>query len=387
MKRIFYFLALLTCNSIAFATAPAGYYDAADNTNTNTLRLALRDIISSGYTSISYGDLWNAYATTDVNPSTGMIWDMYSGCSFTLYSDQCGTYSSECDCYNREHTTPKSWFGDASPMYSDLFNVYPTDGKVNGMRSNYPYGEVGSASYVSGNGSKVGSSDFSGYSGTVFEPMDEYKGDLARTVMYMATRYASNLSSWVSGYSGSTDVEVVFNGTSGLTAYAINLLLSWSRMDPVSAKETARNDAVYAIQKNRNPFVDYPGLEEYIWGNKTSELFSVSGIPSPGGEDQPVITTGRVVDNGTTLSFGIVGDSSQKALRVKTQDITGDLTVQVTGDGFSVPVSVISAANAEAGYDLTVTFAPGVAGDYTGVLTISGGGLPVDFVVTLSGSK
>jgi len=369
-----------------WAAIPEGYYDNADAKNTNNLRQALKTIISENFSSISYDNLWTAYATTDINSSTGKIWDMYSDCSFTLDSAQCGTYQLECDCYNREHTTPRSWFGGAvAPMNTDLFNVYPTDGKVNGMRDSYPYGEVGSVSYTSYNGSKLGTSDFIGYSGDVFEPVDEYKGDLARTVMYMSIRYADNLMGWISSYSNTTDVDVVFNSDNGLTPYAINLFLSWSRMDPVSAKETARNDAVYGIQANRNPFIDYPGLEEYIWGNKAGELFYVNEPPPL---NTPIITVaGKVINNGQTVSFGTVSAVNQKSYTVKTAGVTGDLSVVVSGEMFAVSTGTILQSQAENGYVIIITFNPTNSGNHTGNVTISGGGLMPAFVLNLSGSK
>jgi len=370
-----------------WAAIPEGYYDNADAKNTNNLRTALSAIISANHNVLSYTPgLWDAYATTDINPSTGKIWDMYSNCSFTFSNNQCGTYSAECDCYNREHTTPASWFSDASPMYTDLFNVYPTDGWVNSVRSNFPYGEVGLADDTSVNGSKRGNSDFPGYSGIVFEPVDEYKGDFARTVMYMTARYASNLATWISANSTDTEVEIVYDSTNGLTPYAINLFLSWSRMDPVSAKETARNDAVYGIQANRNPFIDYPGLEEYIWGNKTGELFYVNEPPPP--VNTPVITaTGKVVNNGQTVSFGTVSGAIQKSYTVKTAGVTGDLSVAVSGEMFAVSTTTILQSQAENGYIITITYNPTTSGNHTGNVTISGGGLMPAFVLNLSGSK
>jgi len=211
------------------AAIPAGYYSSAEGKNTEALRSALQTILSNGTTDVGYGGLWTAYAITDLN-SSGKIWDMYSNCSFTYSTAQCGTYSSECNCYNREHTSPESWFAEASPMVSDLFNVYPTDGKVNGERSNYPYGEVSTATYTSDNGSKLGESGFTGYNGVVFEPIDEYKGDFARTYFYMATRYADVCQSWSSG------AEVVYGSNLGFTSYAMNLFLKWSRDDTVSSK-------------------------------------------------------------------------------------------------------------------------------------------------------
>lgn len=262
-----------------FSAIPSGYYTAAVGKSDAALRTALQTIISNGHSVTSYAGLWTAYGTTDLN-SSGKIWDIYSNCTFTYSTNQCGNYSKECDCYNREHTTPQSWFNSASPMVSDLFNVYPTDGKVNGERSNYPYGEVGSASYTSGNGSKLGSSSMSEYSGTVFEPIDEFKGDLARTYMYMATRYAGQCESW-----GSEGTAVYSSSNLGFTPYSVALFLKWSRQDPVSAKEIARNDASQAVQKNRNPFIDHPELAEYIWGVHKGQAWSLSA-----GVDEVAIT-------------------------------------------------------------------------------------------------
>jgi endonuclease I len=389
MRRFFTlgFLLILFFTVRVLAAVPTGYYDAADAKNTNQLRLALKEITTQGFSGVSYTGLWTAYADTDINPATGKIWDMYSDCSFTLSTSQCGNYSSECDCYNREHTTPASWFSDASPMYSDLFNVYPTDGKVNGIRGNLPYGEVGSPDYTSYNGSKRGSSDFPGYSGTVFEPIDEYKGDFARTVLYMATRYADNISTWISSNSGSTEVEVVYHATNGLTPYAIDLFLTWSRNDPVSQKEINRNEAVYLKQNNRNPFIDFPGLEEYIWGNKTSELFYVNQEPEPPVNQPEIILTGKIVNTGQTIDFGTVGNAVQKSFRIKTNSIQGDLTVSVTGSMYTVSTNTILQASAENGYNLTITFNPTVSGDHTGKVTISGGGLPSAFEFNLIGRK
>lgn len=180
--------------------------------------------------------------------------------------DHGGNYSKEGDMFNREHSIPQSWFNKKSPMRSDLFHVYPTDGYVNNKRSNYPFGEVSNATYTSKNGSKVGHSSFDGYSGIVFEPIDEYKGDFARTYFYMATRYKSQVGTWGSG------ANVVFKGTYPyLTDYALNLFTKWSHEDPVSEKETNRNDAVYGIQHNRNPYIDHPEYVDIVFPNKYAD--------------------------------------------------------------------------------------------------------------------
>ena len=241
------------------------YYSSVNTTSGQTLINSLRTTISNGAVDVGYDGVWSAYYTTDIKPgTTKTIWDMYSNHNYTVGSDQAGNYSKEGDKYNREHSVPKSWFGEARPMHNDLFHVYPTDGYVNGRRSNYPFGEVSNPSYTSGNGSKLGSSSFPGYSGTVFEPIDEYKGDFARTYFYMATRYNSEGKNTFSSAEGPS----VFKGSYPyLTTYAVNLFTKWHLEDPVSEKEINRNDAVYKIQKNRNPYIDHPEYVNVIWGD------------------------------------------------------------------------------------------------------------------------
>ena len=253
---------------------PEGYYEAAYGKSGFALKSELSSIITKNHSVVSYNGLWDAFKSTDAR-SNGKVWDMYSDCDFTFGSDQCGNYTNECDCYNREHSFPKSWFNDASPMYSDLFHLYPTDGKVNGMRGNNPFGEVSSPTYTSKNGGKLGKNTTSGYSGTVFEPVDEYKGDFARSYFYMVTRYENQVGNWKS------DMLESGNKTRAFKQWAVDLLLRWHREDPVSDKEIKRNDAVYAKQHNRNPFIDYPELVEKIWGN--------DGTPFKGNDPQPEV--------------------------------------------------------------------------------------------------
>ena len=255
-------------NAAYTGTYSGSYYNGITGTQGMTLKDQLTDLID-GHTVVSYDGLYELYKTSDVRPEDGTIFDMYADWHFSTGST-CGNYSNPGDCYNREHSVPKSWFGNASPMYSDAFHLYPTDGKVNGMRSNYAFGEVGTASWsytFKGNiqgVSKKGNSSFPGYSGVVFEPADVYKGDFARTYFYFATRYKDKMSSM------SGDGTVHFTGSTtycNLTEYSKNLFLKWHRNDPVSIKEVNRNNAVYAKQKNRNPFIDHPEYAEAIWGD------------------------------------------------------------------------------------------------------------------------
>ncbi len=272
---------LLTTGS---AQIPPGYYDPAAGLNGTALRAALHDIID-GHTQVSYDDLYTYFEQTD-KKTDNTVWDMYSDIPegtppYTyqfITADLCGNYTQEGDCFNREHSWPKSWFGgEVYPMYSDLFQLYPTDGFVNNKRGNYPYGPVGSTSWTSANGSKVGSCSWPGYSGTVFEPRDEYKGDFARTYFYMEVRYWSEDSGWPGS-----------DMTSGsqLLPWAQSMMLAWDAADPVSAKETGRNNAVYQVQHNRNPFIDHPEYAQLIWGpasvqSPVSEQFFLSIYPNP----------------------------------------------------------------------------------------------------------
>lgn len=250
-----------TAATSAFGQPPPGYYDPAMGLSGAALKAALHDIISP-HTVHSYGQLWNDFESTDDRDDNGKVWDIYSDIPggsppylFTFGSDQCGSYDSEDDCYNREHTVPQSWFNSEAPMVSDLFHVYPTDGWVNNKRGDLPYGEVGSPDWTSLNGSTVGYCTAEGYPYTVFEPIDAFKGDLARTYFYMMTRYMDVAGNWSS--------DMFSNGD--LAPWVQNMLLQWNVDDPVSQKEIDRNNAVYAIQDNRNPYIDHPEWPHAIW--------------------------------------------------------------------------------------------------------------------------
>ena len=263
-------------------TAPAiAYYKNADGKKGEALKTAMCGIVYNR-TEQDYDDLWTAFKTTDVR-SDGKIWDMYSNA--TDY-DPNGSHanSAEGSGFNREHSFPKSWFGgEIMPMFTDLHHLYPVDGNINTRRSNNPYGETNGENYMSANGfSKLGACTYPGYTGKVFEPADEYKGDFARTYFYMVTCYEEKLHDWYTTYTN-TEVTVVLDGNAypGFSEWQLNMLMEWAENDPVSEKEINRNNAVYAIQHNRNPFIDYPGLEEYIWGSMTTTAFSYDNYVQP----------------------------------------------------------------------------------------------------------
>lgn len=264
-----------TCIAWAIPTSPSNYYSTATGRGA-TLKTNLYTKIL-GHTAQTYGSgscsgcVWSAFSSTD-KQLNGKVWDIYSArfdtsspYEYTLSTDQCGTYAVEGDCYNREHTFPQSWFASGPPMQSDLFHVFASDGKVNGERSNYPFGNVTSVTYTSRYGGKRGTGTTnSGYTGIVFEPIDEYKGDIARAQLYMATRYENVISGWQSN--GNANDVLAGNSFPAYDSWYIDLLISWHNLDPVSDKEIKRNNAIFALQGNRNPFIDSPHFVQRIWG-------------------------------------------------------------------------------------------------------------------------
>ena len=255
----------------------AAYYADAAGLSGYSLKTALHNIIKN-HSAQGYSALWTFFSVHELDnyyEQDGAILDIYSerpaGNDPYVYAatvNQCGSYDSEADCYNREHSFPRSWFGGAvEPMNSDVHHIFATDGFVNAKRSSYPYGKVATASYTSANGSKLGSAlSSTGYNGTVFEPIDEFKGDIARAYFYMATRYQDQLAGW---QNNSTEADAALNGSTNqvFASWLLQLLKQWHAQDPVSQKERDRNDAAYQYQGNRNPFVDYPQFVNAIWGN------------------------------------------------------------------------------------------------------------------------
>jgi endonuclease I/chitodextrinase len=327
MKQKLLILALLF-SVFSFAQIPAGYYNTATGTG-YTLKTQLYNIIK-GHTDKGYAGLWTTYATSDRDnqyENDNTIIDMYSEnptgadpYNYTYSTSQCGTYSVEGNCYNREHIIPQSVFNSSAPMVSDAHFITPTDGKVNGQRSNYPHGTVATATWTSLNGSKLGSSSVSGYTGTVFEPINEFKGDIARMYFYFATRYENTVASYP---------FAMFNGTSNqvFTTAFLNMLLTWNTQDPVSAREIARNNAIYAQQNNRNPYIDHPEYVQAIW-NPTAD----SQAPTAPASLAVTATTTSTVSlswAASTDNIGVTGYNVYMNGALKTT-VTG-LTTSITG--------------------------------------------------------
>jgi endonuclease I len=312
-------------STVAYAQIPAGYYDLAAGKSGDVLRAALRDITTAGHVKIPYTsssfDIWDAYAVTDVRlaPNNTIVWDMYSDIpngspayTYTIYTSQCGSAPSEGSCYSREHCMPNSWWGGidnaANPQYSDLHHLFPADQFVNNKKSNYIVAATSAPIWTSTNGSKLGPCTVPGYTGTVFEPINEYKGDFARAYLYLAARYMDQLSTWVTTYPN-YDSKYIINATGGnYKQWYIDMLIAWNNSDPVSQKEIDRNNNIYyhTPQHNRNPFIDHPEYVCLVWNCTSSPVITNSvNIPSFPTYADAVAVTANVTDNGSVASVNL----------------------------------------------------------------------------------
>ncbi len=260
------------------------YYESLDGLSGQALFDAIHLVAKKGYKSLSYDGLWTAYCAIDVDAS-GYVIDFYNDASQFVCggSAQGANASGVGQGYNREHSIPKSWFGgstSANTPGTDLFHLVPTDVYTNSQRSNLAYGEVSSASWTSPTGGgKVGTAmtiDGQTCSSKVFEPMDKYKGDLARGYLGAMLRWAGDYQTFTEDDGAKIFTTTYTDGNYGLTAYGKALLLKWCAQDPVSQKEIDRNDGIQEQQGNRNPFIDYPELIDYLWGAKAGQTFTIS---------------------------------------------------------------------------------------------------------------
>lgn len=370
MKKI-YLLAMPFIALALHAQIPTGYYDGTTGLTGAALKTKLSEIISNGHRDNGYDGLWTAYKTTDTDKTyenDGTILDMYSEnpfgkdpYNFMPGSKQCGNYSSEGDCYNREHVVPQSLFGKKAPMVTDVHHIRATDGKVNGMRSNYPYGKVGSASFISRNGSKLGSSASSGFSGTVFEPIDEFKGDIARMILYFVTRYESNLSTF------STENGMLSGARyPGIQKWELDVLLNWAALDPVSAAEVNRNDAAYKYQGNRNPYIDHPEYVSLVFGNTSV----VQDLVAPSVPGSPALTA--AASTSLTITWGASTDNTgvstylvyvNGTLAATTTATTATLSGLAPSTAYNITVSSRDAANNESAKSGVLTASTTAAAD------------------------
>jgi len=285
MKKIFFLLNVCLFSTGMMHAEDCAYEDL-EGQKSDALLASLHNMIVD-HTVLSYSEVRGDKSRVDIRED-GTIWDMYSDCTF-YPSSYCGsgTDYEACDCYNREHGLPKSWWGGSNtePMYTDLHHIFPTDFEANSQRGAWAYGEVTRTPVWNNSiGSKVGYGTF-GSSGNnyVFEPADEYKGDIARVYFYMVTCYNDkNFTQGGKGY----QMFTYSGGKAAFTDKALSLLLKWHRQDPVSEKELTRDAKINAKQHNTNPYVHEPALIEFIWGNKKGQAYAcpvneaVENVPS-----------------------------------------------------------------------------------------------------------
>ena len=380
------------CGSIfsLLADMPRDYYpNSLEGKNGAELKTELHNLLKN-HTRLPYGSrdynqiacTWTVFKKSDVRPN-GKVWDMYSNNSYN-FSNGAGATKG----MNIEHSVPKSWWGDAydetaTPLTRfkydgsyDLHHLTPSDAAANTAKSNYPLGEVGSPLFDNGV-TKVGTGQANGRATNLFEPADEYKGDFARMYLYFVTCYQD--------YSWKSSALSMFaqNSYPTLNAYGQSLLLKWHRQDPVSQKEIDRNNAVYSFQGNRNPFIDYPNMVEYIWGDSTNYEFSFSGQST----SAPSISISN-----DKIEFGYIGTetSKDKEIYIKGKNLTTDITAKLlnndSGD-FSLGMSNLPAHELNTtGINLAITFSPRSIGTRNVTLRLSSDELSAPVDITISGT-
>lgn len=326
MKHVY--LMFLCLSSMGFSQIPATYYDSAAGLSGFALKTELHNIISNGHIDQGYSSLFTGYIAT--HSDNTVVTGFENDNSILLYytenpngadpytythesTNQCGSFTAEGDCYNHESLVPQSAFGSGFPMKNDIHHITPSDGFINDKRGDLPFGIVGTANWTSLNGSKRGNSVVPGYTGSVFEPIDEFKGDIARAILYFVTRYENT----VDGYTSFP----MFNGTKNkaLSSWAISMLLDWhNNIDPVDQRDIDRNNASYIYQGNANPFIDHPEYANMIW---------IDTVPPT---DPTNLTTSNPTDNSIDLSWTASTDDSSVVYDVYINSVIAYSTANIT---------------------------------------------------------
>ncbi len=374
MRKTHYLILFITlfCSAFSWAQAdiPTGYYYYARGKNKAELKTTLSEISSPLFV-LRYGSgdggTWEGFYQTD-RINDNQVMDMYSEVvrHFNGHNSVQGI--------DIEHSFPKSWWGGhVNVAYRDLHHLYPSDSRTNSAKNNFPLGEITSGITYYNLLSTIGKNSFgTAYSGTAFEPHDEYKGDFARAYMYVATIHEDLFPLWNSPMLNNELYPA-------WKSWAVDLLLKWHRQDPVSEKEIVRNEVVYGIQGNRNPFIDHPELAEYIWGNRMNENF-----------DYPLETEAFLLSPGRAdkINMGVVYQLVEKtsAFKVHGVNITDDLNLSLSSGGasFSLMDHAISAAEANQGKVVELKVTPQSSGVFRDTIVISGGGLEASKLVPVS---
>jgi len=268
------FLILLSATALSLQVSgeiPAGYYSALEGKSGDELKAAVKQATTpASVKRVDYGEktTWPAFLKTDARTidDNGLIW-------WDMYSNNIVRVSSGHDGMNIEHSVANSWFGGSKgepDAYADLFHLNPSNEAANNQKSSLPLGIVAKTSWTNGlvkTGAPAPGN--AGGASKVFEPADEYKGDFARAFFYIFTRY--DRAPW------KTDQNMysVANGSAVMEKWVSDMLLEWAKNDPVDSKELNRNEEIYKLQKNRNPFIDHPDLADYLWGSLKGTAYHV----------------------------------------------------------------------------------------------------------------
>ena len=369
---------LLLCSATAFAYSRATYYASANGKKQKELKTALYKIVGNP-TVKSYGSLWTWYYDTD-RLSDNQVVDRYSN-EKRYFSGKNGDAVSGM---NKEHGIAQSWWGGGTTgIGADLQHVMPSDATANSKKGNFGMGIVTSQSWTNGS-IKVGKGN-AGNNGTVnmWEPADKWKGDFARAYFYIVTAYEEKSLVQTEG------ANTMQNNTyPKLQPWAYELYMKWSREDPVDDMERKRNEAVYGIQDNRNPFIDFEGLEQYIWGTHQNVAFSASNYVNPYGGDTPALQT-------PTASFALtsktleVGDTYQQKLTTNSNGAVSYVSSNPDVATVNVRTGLVTALSAgattiTATVDATSTYLSAEA-TYTIVVTQSGVGPTPEPQPTMAG--
>jgi len=335
-KNLLHIVILLIANTV-FAQAPAGYYNTAEGKKGDELKSALYNIIKGHkqyyYTESKKTDVWDILKESDrdpANPSNVIL--LYTGLS--VNADQ--EYNNG-NGWTREHVWAKIHgnFGTEPGAGTDAHHLRPCSDKMNSERSSRWFAECSSPVYY--NGSATGC--YMGTSEWTWEPRAEVKGDVARMIFYMATRYE--------GENGEPDLEIVDylpseNNTTAPVFAKLSDLLVWNLSDPVDDFEMNRNNVIYSYQKNRNPFIDHPEYANLIWGENS---------------DMPMFTSNPETDARVGLPFiydvsAYIADSSQ--LTFNLEQSPEWLSMTDYGDGTALLAGVPD-ANASGSYIVSLT--------------------------------
>ena len=348
MKKQILFLSI-SLYSI-FILAQESYYD---DVNLNLTGISLKEalatkIITTHTNNLSYTPgIWNAVMVTDMNPIDNsevlLIYGFENGSDSNSTNDRERNINDNCtsnSCvglWNREHVYPTSLAtpdldqdGTNGPPYADAHNLRPCDSQRNSSRGN--------KKFIAGSGN-------SGATGTGWYPGDEWKGDVARIIMYMYLRYDER----------TLPSNVGFGSNSDTPDDMIDLFLQWNADDPVSTIEKQRNPyhentSNSDAQGNRNPFIDNPRLATRIWGGPEAE--DIWGIYSNTDTEAPSVPSGLTVTNTTTYSIDLSWTASTDNIGVSSYDVYVDGNLEASTSNVNYTITGLSS---NITYDLTVS--------------------------------